>query len=123
MTVAYPVYKRDCYHSLPRLAAADGDNNNFLEEKQDWGKQALELLQAVEVGGGGRLVVITICTHSDISTDNWSIPSPDGIPLRGCRLFFFFFFPFFLPPFWRFSGPHRGKQTPDLDGILQKHAH
>ncbi len=28
--------------------------------------------------------------HHCIRTLYWGIPSPDGIPLRGCRLFFFF---------------------------------
>ncbi len=35
---------------------------------------------------------------------NWGIPSSDGIPLRGCRLFFFFFFSVF-PPFLVFQWP------------------
>ncbi len=37
-------------------------------------------------------------------THNWAIPSSDGIPLRGCRLFFFFF-RFFPPPFLVFQWP------------------
>ncbi len=64
----------------------------------------------------------THCPHLNV-VSNWGIPSPDGIPLRGCRLFFFFFSGFFRRHFWRFSGPHRGKETPDLGGILQKHAY
>ena len=51
---------------------------------------------------------------------NWGIPFSDGIPLRGCWLFFPFFF---RRLFWSFSGPYRGKKTPDLGGIFQKHAY
>ncbi len=50
-------------------------------------------------------------------------PVPWRDPLKGLPTFFFFFFPFFSAAILVFQGPHRGKRTPDLGGILQKHAY
>ena len=56
---------------------------------------------------------LALCSKTLSQTPNfvsnhydWGIPSPDGIPLRGCRLFFFFF-PFFSATFSGVPVAHR----------------